>query len=116
MISRINHAVSYEKGLEELQALINTDLTQLINGLLEQAQLTPETVKLVSIAGNTTMIHLLAGINPGSMGAAPYLPAFSGALHLTAAELGLPLSCPVYCLPAVAAFVGGRYHCRSIGM
>lgn len=107
VISRINHAVSYEKGLEELQALIITDLTQLINGLLEQAQLTPEAVKLVSIAGNTTMIHLLAGIDPGSMGAAPYLPAFSGALRLAAAELGLPLSCPVYCLPAVAAFVGG---------
>ena len=33
VISRINHAVSYEKGLEELQALIITDLTQLINGL-----------------------------------------------------------------------------------
>ena len=63
--------------------LIITDLTQLINGLLEQAQLTPEAVKLVSIAGNTTMIHLLAGIDPGSMGAAPYLPAFSGALRLS---------------------------------
>ena len=107
VISRITHAANQQKGTEELQALIIADLTQLLNGLLAQNQLEAAAIKQITIAGNTTMIHLLAGIDPSSLGVAPYLPAFSGALHLEASQLGLPVECPVYCLPAVAAFVGG---------
>lgn len=107
VISRINYALEHQQGLQELQALICADLRQLISGLLRQARLEPEALRLIVIAANTTMVHLLAGIDPSSLAAAPYRPAFSGALHLDAAALGLGADCPVYCLPAVAAFVGG---------
>lgn len=33
-------------------------------------------VVCVTVAGNTTMLHLLAGVNPASMGSAPFSPVF----------------------------------------
>lgn len=109
VISRINYAGEHHNGLANLQRLIVSDLSRLISGLLTQQQLDGSAIKMVSVAGNTTMIHLLGGIDPTGLGRAPYLPAFSGPLLLPAGALGLPLAedCPVYCLPAVSAFVGG---------
>ena len=71
-------------------------------------KLTKDNIYDVCVAANPTMIHLLAGINPASMGKAPYKPAFQGALSLKGIDLGLPVSpfCNVYS-PAVSSFIGG---------
>ena len=109
VISRINHAATHAQGTAQLQALITADLARLAAGLLAEAKLSASAVQLVTVAGNTAMIHLLAGVNPSCLGTAPYRPAFRGARQLLAGELHLPLAaqCPVYCLPAISAFVGG---------
>ena len=107
VITRIHYSDEHgEAGLKYLQNLILDDLRSLINKLLE-AQSNYE-VKAITVAGNTTMIHLFAGVNPHSLSAAPYKPMFDGALKLNAKDLNLNnLNCEVYCLPAVAAYVGG---------
>nr|MBQ6739251.1 DUF4445 domain-containing protein [Synergistaceae bacterium] len=107
VITRIHYSDEHEEaGLKYLQNLILDDLRSLINKLLE-AQSNYE-VKAITVAGNTTMIHLFAGVNPHSLSAAPYKPMFDGALKLSAKDLNLNnLDCEVYCLPAVAAYVGG---------
>jgi len=109
VISRIQYCSENEEGTLKLQKQIVGDLNLLISQLVLQNRLKRRQIIEVSIAGNTTMIHLLAGINPESMGSAPYVPAFYGPLELTAGDLGLYLDddCPVYCLSAIASFVGG---------
>lgn len=61
------------------------------------------------IAGNTTMLHLLTGTDPTSLGVAPFRPVFIGHRVLTAGSLGWPeLSpdLPVHLLPGFSAYVG----------
>jgi uncharacterized 2Fe-2S/4Fe-4S cluster protein (DUF4445 family) len=109
VMSRIHYADSNSRGTELLQKTIIDDLSGLISELCKRHKLTEDNIYDVCVAANATMIHLLAGINPASMGKAPYKPAFQGALSLKGLELGLPVSsfCNVYCLPAVSSFVGG---------
>ncbi|MBR1604383.1 MAG: DUF4445 domain-containing protein [Synergistaceae bacterium] len=109
VITRIHYSDENSEnlsGLNYLQKLILDDLRNLISKLLENYN--ARDVKAVTVAGNTTMIHLFAGVNPHSLSAAPYKPMFDGALILSAKDLNLNnLDCEVYCLPAVAAYVGG---------
>ncbi len=67
------------------------------------------------VAGNTTMLHLLLGIDPTPMGTAPYTAAFLDERRLPATDLGLSGVREVIALPGIAAFVGadlvaGAYH------
>ncbi len=67
------------------------------------------------VAGNTTMLHLLLGVDPTPMGTAPYTPAFLDERRVLAADLGLSGAREVITLPGIAAFVGadlvaGAYH------
>ena len=55
------------------------------------------------VAGNTTMLHLLFGVDPTPMGAAPYTPAVLE--RRESGSLPLPVE-RVISLPGVAAFVG----------
>ena len=54
------------------------------------------------------MLHLLLGIDPASIGRAPYNPAFLQAQTVPAARLGIQAAPAgrVYCLPSVSGFVG----------
>jgi uncharacterized 2Fe-2S/4Fe-4S cluster protein (DUF4445 family) len=113
VISRIIYA-SRENGAEELrQRVIDT-----INGLCETACQRagggeeggpkPEDVVKVTIAGNTTMIHLLLGIPAASIRLAPFIPAINVPPMLTGRDLGLNVSpeAVIDCLPGIASYVG----------
>jgi len=114
VITRINYAMTSANGTLIQQKTILQDLRKLIKGTVAQCSrdyaITAQDIYEITVGGNNTMIHLLAGIDPSSMGISPYLPAFNGALVLKGVkDLQLPVSdlCLVYCLPAVSAFVGG---------
>ena len=63
------------------------------------------------VAGNTTMLHLLAGEDPSSMGVVPFTPRFTGHRMLPAADL-LPAwgkafgNMQVHLLPSASAYIG----------
>ncbi len=114
VMTRINFAMTNANGTLIQQKTILQDLRKLIKGIFIQCSrnyaITAQDIYEITVGGNNTMIHFLAGIDPSSMGISPYLPAFNGALVLQGAkDLQLPVSdfCLVYCLPAVSAFVGG---------
>ena len=65
-------------------------------------QARPETLW---VSGNTTMLHLFAGISPQGMGMYPFTPAFTAALKGTGAEFGLSVP-RVQLLPSASAFIG----------
>lgn len=106
VMTRIRYA--HDNGLSTLRSLVIGDMNELIIDLLKTCGAERD-VTAVTVAGNTTMIHILGGIDPSPLAMAPYEPAFEGALILSARSLGLSLraDCPVYCLPAVSSFVGG---------
>jgi len=64
------------------------------------------------IAGNTTMLHLLAGEDPSSLGVAPFTPRFLDARELSGSAIGLALGgalapeFPLRFLPGLSGYVG----------
>jgi len=109
VLSRISYAASVSDGLSVLRNAIYSDIRILCGELLASASEQAGRIRRIVISGNTTMIHLLGGIDPAPLGRAPYKPEFSGPLKFPASQLveGVPAEAEVYCLPAVSAFIGG---------
>lgn len=66
-------------------------------------------VGVMSVAGNTTMQHLLAGVDPSPLGVHPFQPVFLEHRTYTPAELGFAFgdrATKVHLLPGPAAYVG----------
>ncbi len=71
---------------------------------------------LLVVSGNTTMLHLFAGISPEGIGVFPFTPAFTDTKEYTGEEIGLPVE-RVLLLPSAAAYIGsdatgGIFVCR----
>jgi uncharacterized 2Fe-2S/4Fe-4S cluster protein (DUF4445 family) len=107
VISRIVYA-GKDGGAQDLrQRVLDT-----INGLLETAckrvKAKPEDVVKATIAGNSTMMHLLLGIPAGSIRLSPFITAVNHPPVMTAREVGVGANpeASVDCLPGVASYVG----------
>ena len=107
VISRIMFAGKNGGGKEMRQRVLDT-----INGLLERAckrvKAKPEEVFKATIAGNSTMIHLLLGIPASSIRLSPFITAVNHPPILSARDVGLNThpEASVDCLPGVASYVG----------
>ena len=109
VISRI--AQAEEGGLEELQDLVIQTINHLImevrasaSKLVGQCDITA-----MSVAGNTTMMHLFLGLDPSHIRYDPYIPVTNMPPLVRAKDLGLGINpnAPIYCVPGRASFVGG---------
>ena len=63
-------------------------------------------VDTMYVSGNTTMLHLLLGVDPSPMGVAPYTPVFLDSQATDAGALGINCADEIITLPCVSAFVG----------
>jgi uncharacterized 2Fe-2S/4Fe-4S cluster protein (DUF4445 family) len=108
IISRIIYATKQEGGLEHLQRLVVQTLNGLIEELAERNGIDPTEIDKMTVAGNTTMIHLFLGLWPESIRLEPYVPTVNHPLPVKARELGLHINpeATVDCLPGVGAYVG----------
>ena len=107
VISRID-AASVPRGLESLQILITSQIAEMARELVRGSGAEIEDLISIAAAGNTTMLHLLAGVPPGAIARAPFTSAFLGARIESAAALGLAghPGCAAILLPGVSAYVG----------
>ena len=110
VISRIIYA-DKEGGLQELQQLVVGTINQLIELACKRVKhypVQPEDILKLTVAGNTTMMHLFLGIPPSYIRLAPFIPTFNQAPFLRAREIGLSANphAIVDCLPGVASYVG----------
>ncbi len=108
IISRINYAA--KKGnLEELRKRVLTTINKLIAKLVSIHHVKPDDIYNAVISGNTTMIHLLLGLNPEYIRLEPYTPTILRAPYFTAAEVGIDINPQswVYLSPGVGSYVGG---------
>ncbi|MBQ8372212.1 MAG: DUF4445 domain-containing protein [Clostridia bacterium] len=62
-------------------------------------------VSEVAVAGNTTMLHLLLGVDPSGIGVAPFVPAFTEERVVEGREIGLDAP-TVRLLPSASAYIG----------
>lgn len=106
----INRIVCAEKdGVQKLSAMGLATINGLINEAIAGAEVERNRVDNVVLSGNTTMIHLLLGIEPRHIRREPYIPSVSAFPILKAANVGLKVNpkAAVFVLPAPAGYVGG---------
>jgi len=108
ILTRIHHCLR-PGGLEELQACAVSCISSIAEGLAMQAGCAPDDILCVSVAGNTTMAHLLLGLDPYNICRAPYIPVANSFGPVRARDIGLAVApeAPVFVLPNVGSYVGG---------
>jgi uncharacterized 2Fe-2S/4Fe-4S cluster protein (DUF4445 family) len=108
VISRINYAQK-PKHLEELRTRVLQSINQLIQQVCESHDIKQQTICNGVIAGNTTMIHLLLGLNPEYIRLEPYTPTVRETPYLTAEKVGIKINPEswIYFSPHVGSYVGG---------
>jgi uncharacterized 2Fe-2S/4Fe-4S cluster protein (DUF4445 family) len=108
VISRIQYAGKPGR-LRELQNLGLQTVNALAGKSCREAGISSADIYSVSLAGNTTMTHLLLGLDPRFIREEPYIPTVNQVPILKAADLGLGVNpeARVVCAPAVGSYVGG---------
>ncbi len=109
IISRIAHAASSVESLEKLRQELTTSINELLLKASSDAGVRPENIYEIVVVGNTVMTHLLLGVDPSTLGRAPYTPVFTKGLEFKSEEVGIKVSpnSYVYVAPGIAGFVGG---------
>ncbi len=107
VISRIIYSGKGSGG-EELRDLVLGTIKGLVEEVCRRVQIAPTEIMKATIAGNSTMIHLLLGIPARSIRLMPFVTAVNHIPTLTAHEVGLAIhpDATVDCLPGVASYVG----------
>ena len=107
VISRIIFA-GKDGGLIDLGRRVRETIETLLERMQRRSGISPDAIHKVTVAGNTTMIHLFLGLPPGSIRLEPYIPTANDPGFILASEIALnvhPLA-RIDCLPGVASYVG----------
>ncbi len=97
-------------GKAKLQnAIIKETLNPIIVNLCKTAGIQPRSILRLSVGANTTMNHLLLGVDADSVRMEPYIPSFFSWEGLLARDLKLPVNplAPVLIAPNIGSYVGG---------
>ncbi len=98
VISRIDYC--RQNSVNKLQKAVVDGINELINSLGNIS------CNEMYVSGNTTMLHILFGENPTSMGVAPYTPKFLASKNIKGKELGINCVATIISLPCISSFVG----------
>jgi len=107
VLSRISYCLENPEGPDQLRESILGKLNELVLALTGDAGRTQHVYQVV-IAGNTTMLHFVLGVHPGSIARAPYRAVFLEQVDLTAREAGIMIfpEGRVTLLPSASGYVG----------
>jgi uncharacterized 2Fe-2S/4Fe-4S cluster protein (DUF4445 family) len=107
VISRIMYAGKNGGGGELRQRVLDT-INSLIETACKRVKTKPDEVVKVTVAGNSTMIHLLLGIPAANIRLSPFVTTVNHPPLMTAYEVGIKThrQASVDCLPGVASYVG----------
>ena len=109
VLSRILYASHGPANLAELHAQVRIALREMLDEMLTSTTIAANAVYGVTVAGNSVMQHLFAGLDPAPIGRAPFVSATNDAMTISATDIGLRLHprAECYIFPAIAGYVGG---------
>ena len=108
----INRIIQQSKpgGKKKLQdAIVKETLNPIIANLCKSAGISARSILRLSVGANTTMNHLLVGVDADPVRMDPYIPSFFGWDGLKAGDLKLPANplASVVIAPNIGSYVGG---------
>lgn len=110
VLTRIQMCYRNPDALRQLQHAVTVETIQpLLAEACAEAGVGAREVGVMAVAANTTMLHLLAGVDPSPLGVHPFEPVFLEHRTYAPVELGLAFggaATKVHLLPGPAAYVG----------
>ncbi len=108
VVSRIDYASRSTDNLDEMRSLMVEELNSMLQVVTKRNRLNPDSVEKMVISGNTTMLHLLLGLDVSGLGIYPYTPVFTGIMQKNSGETGIHINPEgeITILPSVSAFIG----------
>jgi len=108
ILTRIHYA-DQDVGLEKLNKLIVKGINKMIKSVCESIKIYPGQIYILAIAGNTTMTHLLLGLDPHWIIREPYIPVINRTVFVEAKEIGIMVNSSAKALvfPNVGSYFGG---------
>ncbi len=108
VISRIQACMQDRENLTRMRDTLLAQLNGMIDRFCTEQGCCREQLACASVCGNTTMLHLLCGIAPDGIAAAPFAGASLFGTWLPAQQLGLHLlpQASVYLAPSISSYVG----------
>lgn len=108
VLSRINYCVENNEGTANMQRLLVNVMNESIERFTGDLSVSSDSIMRMIVTGNTTMLHLIAGINPATIGVSPFSPVFTEIKILSAYELNLKINtqAEIILLLSVSAYVG----------
>ena len=105
---RIIHAGT-PGGLDELQEAVVGNINGLIGAMVQRNNVALSSITAVLCAGNTTMTHLLLGLDPSAIPKTPYVPGSVATPPIRAVEVGIHINPRglLYTVPSIGGWVGG---------
>ena len=108
----INRIIQQSKpgGKKALQdAIVKETLVPVIAKLCQQANVSADSILRLAIGANTTMNHLLVGVDADPVRMDPYIPSFFAWEDLQARDIGIPANplAKVIIAPNIGSYVGG---------
>jgi uncharacterized 2Fe-2S/4Fe-4S cluster protein (DUF4445 family) len=109
VLSRIKHASTSPACLDQLRRSVVDEVASMVGALCAEAGVRAQQVYEITFAGNTTMQHILCGVDPAQLGASPFAPAYARGLLLGARDLEIPINPRgmAYVFPSIGGFIGG---------
>jgi uncharacterized 2Fe-2S/4Fe-4S cluster protein (DUF4445 family) len=107
VVSRLDAALKAEGALTEMKVSVNGALERMALELLAGSGAKASDLKVVAVAGNPAMEHILLGLPVKSLAFPPYRPLFSGGRMTSTSEMGWELQAEAYIFPLPGGFVGG---------
>ena len=107
LMSRVSYVMMNPGGEVKLTAAVRGAIDELVGELCEQAGVDRGQVHDLVVVGNPIMHHLVLGLDPTPLGAAPFTLATATAVRGSATEIGIDLPCAaLYVGPCIAGHVG----------
>ena len=108
VISRIDRAKTSPQAADEMRSLITECVNELTGQLARNAGIGVEDIYAAVFSGNTTMLHLLYGLDASGIAVSPFIPVTCRTIRLDAGELGIGMNASgqVILLPCVSAYIG----------
>ena len=107
LMSRVSYVMMNPGGEAKLTAAVRRAIDELVGELCEEAGVDRGQVHDLVVVGNPIMHHLVLGLDPTPLGAAPFTLATATAVRGSAAEIGIGLPCAaLYVGPCIAGHVG----------
>ncbi len=91
LMSRVSYAMMHDDGLQKMHQAIVAGLNKLAGTAAHAAGLRARDIHELVVVGNTVMHHILLGLDPTDLGAAPFTLATHAPVEIKARELGLKL-------------------------